>query len=177
MESGDTVRPRVTIRVAREDDAPTLAAAERAIAQTPGLLVVLPHEVLDEAVAAKIVALGASVEGRFVVAEVDGVPVGHAMLDPLPREAVRHVVHLTMAVHVGWQGRGIGRALLGDLVAWARATPAVGKIELHVRANNAAACALYAAFGFETVGRWRRRVRIATDRYVDDLAMELLVAS
>jgi ribosomal protein S18 acetylase RimI-like enzyme len=101
--------------------------------------------------------------------------VGHGMLDPLPLAAVRHVVHLTLVVHPGWHGRGIGRALLGSLIEWARSTPAVEKIELNVRASNTPAQTLYRKIGFNEIGRWQRRVKIAPGQYLDDVAMELLV--
>lgn len=165
----------VTIRAARVADAPLLAAAERAIAATPGLLVSLPAELTDERFAQKIAALDGADNGRYLVAEAAGELVGHGLLDPLPLAAVRHVVHLTLAVHPGWQGRGVGRALLAGLIEWARAAPAVEKIELHVRASNAAAQALYRKLGFAEIGRWQRKVRIAPGQYVDDVAMELLV--
>lgn len=165
----------VTIRAARVADAPLLAAAERAIAATPGLLVSLPAELTDERFAQKIAALDGADNGRYLVAETAGELVGHGLLDPLPLAAVRHVVHLTLAVHPGWQGRGVGRALLARLIDWARAAPAVEKIELHVRASNAAAQALYRKLGFAEIGRWQRKIRIAPGQYVDDVAMELLV--
>ena len=165
----------VTIRAARVADAPLLAAAERAIAATPGLLVSLPAELTDERFAQKIAALDGADNGRYLVAETAGELVGHGLLDPLPLAAVRHVVHLTLAVHPGWQGRGVGRALLASLIDWARAAPAVEKIELHVRASNAAAQALYRKLGFAEIGRWQRKVRIAPGQYVADVAMELLV--
>ena len=164
-----------SLRVARVEDAPLLARAQRAIAVVPGLLVTGPEEVADERLAQKIAALNAADNGRFLVAEVEGELAGHGMLDPLPFAAVRHVVHLTMAVHPGWQGRGVGRAILSGLIDWARGCPAIGKIELHVRASNAAAIALYRKLGFEEVGRLRQRVKVAPDGYVDDLSMELLL--
>jgi ribosomal protein S18 acetylase RimI-like enzyme len=165
----------LTIRVARVEDAPVLAQAERTIAATPGFLVSLPHELTDDKLAHKVAALAAADNGRFLVAEAAGELVGHAMLDPLPLAAVRHVVHLTMAVHPGWDRRGVGQALLGALIAWAQAAPAVGKIELNVRASNTAAQALYRKLGFAEIGRWQRRVQIAPGQYVSDVAMELLV--
>jgi putative acetyltransferase len=168
-------RPQVTIRSARLDDAPVLAQAERTIAATPGLLVSQPAELTDERFAQKIAALDGADNGRYLVAETAGQIVGHGMLDPLPLAAVRHVVHLTLAVHPGWHGRGVGRALLGSLIDWARTAPAVEKIELNVRASNTPAQTLYRKMGFTEIGRWRRRVKIAPGTYVDDVAMELLV--
>jgi ribosomal protein S18 acetylase RimI-like enzyme len=164
-----------TIRRARVEDAKILAEAERAIAATPGFLVSLPSELSDERFAEKIAALDGADNGHYLVAEAQGELVGHAMLDPLPLAAVRHVVHLTLAVHPGWQGRGVGRALLQGLIEWARAAPAIQKIELNVRSSNHAAQALYRKLGFSEIGRWQRRVKIAQDEYVDDVAMELLV--
>ncbi|HEY3354050.1 MAG TPA: GNAT family N-acetyltransferase [Polyangia bacterium] len=165
----------VTIRPARVADAPVLAAAERAIAQTPGFLISQPHELLDADFAQKIAALAGTDNGRYLVAESDGAVVGHAMLDPMARAAVRHVVHLTIAVHPGWQGRGVGRALLTSLIAWARGAPAVDVIELHVRSSNVAAQALYRKLGFTEVGRWFRRVKLGPGQYFDEVAMELWV--
>ena len=167
--------PGLAIRPARLADAPALAAAERAIAAAPGLLVSRPDELTDQRFAEKIAALERADNGRYLVAESGGALAGHGMLDPLPLAAVRHVVHLTLAVHPGFQRRGVGRALLGALIDWARAAPAVEKIELHVRATNAPAIALYCELGFTEAGRWRRKVQLAPGRFVDDLAMELLV--
>ncbi len=165
----------IAIRSARLDDAPLLAAAERAIAVTPGFLVSQPAELTDERFAQKIAALDGADNGRYLVAEAAGELVGHGMLDPLPFIAVRHVVHLTLAVHPGWQRRGVGRALLAALIDWARSAPAVEKIELNVRASNTAAQRLYRELGFSEIGRWRHRVKVAPGRYLDDVAMELLV--
>lgn len=169
------MRTELTIRTAHVDDASVLAAAEREIAAVPGQLVSRPEELVDERFAQKIAALGRADNGRFLVAEVEGAIVGHGLLDPLPLAAVRHVVHLTLAVHPGWQGQGVGRALLEALIEWARAAPAVSKIELHVRAPNERARALYRAVGFVEAGRWRRRVEVAPGEYVDDISMDLLV--
>jgi ribosomal protein S18 acetylase RimI-like enzyme len=165
----------ITIRSARVEDAPVLAQAERTIAATPGFLVPQPAELPDERFAQKIAALDGADNGRYLVAETAGQIVGHGMLDPLPLAAVRHVVHLTLVVHPGWDGRGVGRALLERLIEWARTAPSVEKIELNVRSSNTPAQALYRKLGFTEIGRWQRRVKVAPGRYVDDVAMELLV--
>jgi ribosomal protein S18 acetylase RimI-like enzyme len=169
-------RPSLTIRPARVEDAPILAQAERAIAATPGFLVSLPAELTDERFAEKIAVLGRADNGCYLVAETAGQIVGHGMLDPIPVAAARHVVHLTLAAHLGWQGVGVGHALLSRLIEWAKGAPAVEKIELHVRASNEPAQALYRKMGFTEVGRWRRRIKVGPGQYLDDVAMELFVS-
>jgi ribosomal protein S18 acetylase RimI-like enzyme len=169
------VRPPLTIRPARIEDAPVLAQAERTIAAKPGFLAPQPAELTDERFAQKIAALSRADNGCYRVAEAAAQIVGHGMLDPLPLAAVRHVVHLTLVAHPGWQGMGVGREVLSSLIEWAKAAPAVEKIELHVRSSNEQAQALYRKMGFTEVGRWRRRIKVGADQYLDDVAMELFV--
>jgi RimJ/RimL family protein N-acetyltransferase len=157
------------IRAARNEDAAILAAAERATAETPGLLVSRPSELVLESFEKKIVDL--SKVGRYIVAEKDGKIVGHALLDPMPLEAISHVFRLTIVVHPGFLGQGIGISLMRDLMEWANQSPPVKKIELLVRATNARAIHLYSKLGFIEEGRFRNRVRLPDDELVDDIAM------
>jgi len=160
------------IRLAMPADAAVIAATERATAATPGLLVGRPGEIPPEAYAEKIRRLES--KGRYLVAEQDGVVVGHAFLEPFEMIANAHVFRLTVVVAPGHVGRGIGRALLGDLLAWAAEDPRVGKVELHVRATNERARRLYRALGFVEEGRFRNRVRLPDGSFVDDIAMAWL---
>jgi hypothetical protein len=82
------------IREARPDDAPVLLAAEKETARTPGLLVSRPHELTLQAFEQKIAELAQ--RGRYIVAEEDGRIAGHALLDPMPLEAISHVFRLTI---------------------------------------------------------------------------------
>lgn len=159
------------LRAATEADAAVIAAAEREIARVPGRLASRPEEITDGGIAHVI----AGVE-KFVVAERDGVIVGHAFLEPLQLAVTAHVVRLTIAVHPGFERQGIGRALMAELVAWARASTEIEKMELQVRASNDAAIALYAAFGFVEEGRKTRRIKLGEGQYVDDVYMALWVA-
>jgi len=146
-----------------------ICAAEVETAGTPGKLVSHPHELKVESFAAKIAELQA--RGRYVVAEEDGRPVGHAVLEPMSLERLAHVVRLTIVVHPGFERRGVGTALMKDLVDWASANPSVGKIELLVRASNEAAIALYRKFGFVEEGRLIKRLKLEDGSYLDDVAM------
>jgi ribosomal-protein-alanine N-acetyltransferase len=64
-------------------------------------------------------------------------------------------VHVTnLAVHPAWRGEGVGRRLLGTLLARHRARGA-RRAFLEVRPGNVEARRLYAGLGFREVGRRR----------------------
>ncbi len=64
----------------------------------------------------------------------------------------------TVAVEPSRRRRGLGRALVGELLARGRAGGA-RRASLEVRATNAAARALYAGLGFRTLGERARYYR------------------
>jgi putative acetyltransferase len=106
---------------------------------------------------------------RAFAAVLGGEVVGLANLHPGTGSRRPHVRALGMAVADGWQGRGVGRALMVHLVQLADALE-VERLELHVYADNARAISLYERFGFvrEGVNRleaWRENA------YVDTLVM------
>ena len=157
------------IRTATPDDAEAIAAVGGETQSTPRLLVGYPGEIPLEAYRAKIAKL--AMDGRYIVAEENGAPVGHAFLDPMPMRANAHVFQLTIVVHPGHIERGIGRAMLGDLLDWARRDARVGRVELKVRAGNLRAQNLYRSVGFVEEARFRNRVRRIDGLFEDDLGM------
>lgn len=160
----------MAIRPARVGDAAVLCAAERETARVPGRLVSLPEE-LDEATFARKIAELAP-DGSYLVAERSGAIVGHAMLDfGGALAALAHVRTLTLVVHPGHTGQGIGTSLLKALLDWARAHPGVERVELRVRESNAAAIRLYERCGFVEETRFRRRLKLADGSYLDDIGM------
>ena len=82
-----------------------------------------------------------------LVAEVDGEIVARLSLARDPHPASAHVADLGLMVASAQRRRGIGRALLGASVTWARGA-GVRKLELHVFPHNTGALALYEQFGF-----------------------------
>ncbi|MBI3099853.1 MAG: GNAT family N-acetyltransferase [Planctomycetes bacterium] len=166
------------LRLAQPADAVTLFAAERETARVPGLLVSHPHEFRLEAFREKIAELNGrhrgpigGPRGRYLVACEGRRILGHAFLEAMGLESIAHVYRLTIVVHPGERGRGVGRALMKGLLSWARRTPSVGKVELLVRATNRPAIALYRSLGFVVEGRFRRRVRLPDGGHLDDLTM------
>jgi ribosomal protein S18 acetylase RimI-like enzyme len=167
--------PEYDVRNARPAEAPAIAEAQRVIAKTPGQLASRPEEIRDDDVRLKIEALTQSQRGRFIVAHQGDTLFGHALLDPHTRAVTAHVVTLTIAVHEGFQGRGVGRRLMTHLIDWARAHPVVEKLELQVRSSNARAMHLYASLGFVEEGRKTRRLKYGPGDYRDDVYMALWV--
>jgi ribosomal protein S18 acetylase RimI-like enzyme len=74
------------------------------------------------------------------------------------------------------RGRGIGKALLGEAIARARAMPGLEQLTLAVTAHNTAARSLYASLGFETYGLERHALKLG-DRYLDEELMVLWLIS
>ena len=86
----------------------------------------------------------------FRVAEIDGTISGYLVGWFMGDEGEL----ANVAVSPGARGRGVAAALLDELLA-AAAARAVTAVYLEVRESNARARALYAARGFEAVGRRR----------------------
>lgn len=99
---------------------------------------------------------------HYLVAEDDGEVVGYAGLVVTgPQADVQ-----TLAVRTDRQGRGEGGTLLRALLEEARRRGAA-EVLLEVRAENAAAQALYSRHGFERIGLRRGYYRPGgTDAYV-----------
>lgn len=165
----------IQIRDARAEDAGCLAEAQRVIARIPGRLASVPSELKDELFRERILRLNDREYGKFIVIEANGEIVGHALLEPLKLAVTAHVVDLTIAVHEGFQGMGLGEKLLSHLIQWARSNPKVERIELRVRASNQRAVALYKKLGFAEEGRMIKRLKIGPASYLDDLIMALWV--
>ncbi|WP_240989281.1 GNAT family N-acetyltransferase [Salipiger mangrovisoli] len=81
-----------------------------------------------------------------IVAELDGVVVGNAALHRLDGRR-QHVGTLGMGVHDDHRGKRIGTALMAALVDAADNWLAIGRIELVVNADNAAASGSTSALG------------------------------
>ena len=112
-------------------------------------------------------------DAAVFVAEDGGRIVGRLSLSRDPHPASRHVADLGLMVAEGHRRRGLGTALLGQAVEWARAS-GVQKLELHVFPWNEPALALYSSFGFEREG-YRKRHYERGDELVDAILMAYFV--
>ncbi len=105
----------------------------------------------------------------FVAEAPEGSLVGRLSVARDPHPASYHVADLGLMVAASHRRLGIGRALLGRTVQWAREN-GVTKLELHVFPDNEPAIALYESFGFVREGYRRRHYR-RQDQYLDAVLM------
>jgi putative acetyltransferase len=92
-----------------------------------------------------------------IAATIGDTLVGEAELTPF-RGRRAHAASLGICVHDAWHRRGIGNALLTELLDVADNWLGLRRVELHVFADNHAALALYRKFGFEIEARQRGAV-------------------
>ena len=109
-----------------------------------------------------------------IVAQVDGSVVGWGSLEVFRgRPAYRHTAELSVYVHQDCHRRGIGRAILADLLARARS---LGHHTLvgGCCSETTAAIALLEASGFSRAGHFREVGR-KFDRWLDVVFLQRLV--
>ena len=117
----------------------------------------------------KTLAAADGIGSIFLVAEVAGRLSG--VLDIARGRSPKntHVAEFGMACHPDCRRVGLGTALIGRAIDWARLA-GVRKVNLEVFATNKGAVALYRRLGFEVEGR-RKREFLIEGREVDGLLM------
>ena len=108
-----------------------------------------------------------------LVAIYDGVVVGSASLHMEKAQRRSHVAKLGMAVADSFSGRGIGTALLTELLNMSDNWLNLLRIELTVFCDNPAAIRLYKKFGFDIEGTMRAYA-FRNGEFVDCYAMARL---
>lgn len=108
----------------------------------------------------------------FLVAEDGGAVAGYAYASPWrPRPAYRHTVEDSVYISPGQTGRGLGRALLGALLAGCEQAGARQVIAVIADTGDHASVTLHRRFGFEAVGRLRHVGR-KHGRWIDTILMQ-----
>jgi len=165
------------IREATPDDAAELIAYVQALANEPDIDIPLePGEFTLTVEQEREFLEGATAADNsvFLVAVEDGRIVGACNVRGGHRRAMRHSASLGISVAKGWRGQGIGNALMGRLIEWARRGGVITRIELLVYCRNARAIHLYEKHGFEIEGT-RRRAVFQDGEYLDGYTMALLL--
>lgn len=113
--------------------------------------------------------------GAFFVYEIEGRIAGFFKVTRLDGRA-RHVAMLgTLAIDPDRQGRGIGRAMMNEVLSMLRAL-GIRRVELQVEDDNTRARNFYGTLGFEQEGIQRKAYKRAhEDHYVDEIMMARLL--
>ena len=108
----------------------------------------------------------------YLVAELDAKVVGYAYATPYrSRSAYRHSLEDSVYVREGFSGRGIGAALLSELVARCSRGPYRQMIAVIGDSENAASIGLHRKLGFREVGTLEA-VGFKFGRWVDSVLMQ-----
>ena len=162
--------PSLTIRAREPEDAAGMSALMGAPGTFEGTL-----QLPDMPVASRLEYLSKiDVGGCNLVAVAEGRIVGCAGLH-LNGASIRrgHTRSLGIGIAAEWQGRGLGRQLIGRLLDWADNWANVLRVELMVHADNDRAQSLYRNMGFVEEGRMRSYA-MKNGRFVDAIAMARL---
>ena len=111
---------------------------------------------------------------QILLAVANGDIVGQCGCGGSSKRALHHAVGLGIDVHRDYRHQGVGRALMQAMLDWARAHPAIRRVELDVFTHNLPAISLYLKFGFVVEGR-KKHAYFKDGRYVDAYLMALLL--
>jgi ribosomal protein S18 acetylase RimI-like enzyme len=167
------VAPPVVIEPAVPADAAALLALHRRVLAEGAWFVTEPDELRDDLATkhALVRDVGRLGNGALLVARAGPRVVGSGQVAGGSLRRVRHVGRVELMVDAEWRGLGVGRALLAELVAWARQNAVLKRLTLQVYADNERARALYRAAGFVEEGVRPREYRFPDGTFRDEVAM------
>lgn len=103
---------------------------------------------------------------RHLVACIDDTVAGHLVFDVDKNPRRSHVATFGISVSAQFSGRGVGSALMREMINLCDNWLRVERIELTVFVDNASAVALYRKFGFGVEGTGKR-FALRNGEYVD----------
>ncbi len=159
------------LRLATPDDAEAIRTIYNLEVTTSTVTFDLVARSLDDQRAWQAARSGAH---AVVVAEIDGVVVGFGSLSPWrDRPAYSTTVEDSIYIHRDHQGKGVGRAMLTELVATATAH-GFHACMARIVGGHDASIALHRSCGFEIVGT-EREVGRKFNRWLDVVLMERML--
>jgi RimJ/RimL family protein N-acetyltransferase len=103
---------------------------------------------------------------------IDGELVSVAQLGSLGRKRISHNSELAISVKKEYWGKGVGTAMMEELLRFAREHNVIRNVSLGVKADNTNAIRLYEKSGFRQVGIHKDYFNI-NGTYYDELIMDL----
>jgi RimJ/RimL family protein N-acetyltransferase len=160
------------IRTSTPGDCPALARLLNAVAAEGDVVIAQPGDGNSVGETVALAALLGS-GGISLTLEVEDTVAGRVMVQRGALAHERHTGELAIAVGAAFRGEGMGRALVGAAVKWARAA-GIERLALRVFPSNARAIRVYRGAGFVEEGVLRRAVSMP-DGHRDLLVMSLLL--
>ncbi len=103
----------------------------------------------------------------LIVAEENGAITGYASLSSYrAKEAYASTVELSIYIHTNHRGKGVGTALMSEIIAMAKADPTVHTVVSVITSGNAASERLHDKFGFTFSGKIKE-VGVKFGEYLD----------
>lgn len=113
----------------------------------------------------------------YLVAEKDDLIAGYAYAGPYrPRPAYRYSVEDSVYIHPDFQGQGLGRLLLANLIEVCIAQRRRQMIAIVGDSGNIASIRLHLSFGFRNVG-YLEAVGRKFGRWIDTVIMQRALSS
>ena len=115
-------------------------------------------------------------DAYLILAVINETIVSVAQICSSNRPRIAHNSEVAISVKKEYWGEGIGTAVLGELIAYAKARGSIRTVSLGVRAGNANAIKLYEKFEFEKVGVHKDYFYV-NGRYYDEILMDATLHS
>lgn len=162
----------ITYRHATPDDAKALIAYSNAVGGESDNLTFGRGEfnTSPEAERAFLTSLAAAPTGCGILCLDDDTIVAFGTVTASDRPRICHRGNLGISVRKAYWGKGIGTALMQQLIHFAQ-TAGLTHLMLEVRVDNAAAIHLYRKLGFDTLCRWPDFFKL-DDTFADALLMQ-----
>jgi RimJ/RimL family protein N-acetyltransferase len=144
----------VTIRCAVPDDAPALIEClQRAGGESTYLTFGPEGRGLDEVEQRAVLAGAHAKDNALALVTVEGDRIiGNLFFEGGNRSRIRHGGEFGISVLQEFAGKGVGRAMLEMLIAWAEQSGVIRKLDLRVRSDNLGAIRLYERLGWKIEG-------------------------
>jgi RimJ/RimL family protein N-acetyltransferase len=107
----------------------------------------------------------------LLISEIDNGIAGLLFFIPNSKKKNSHTGEFGLSVHPKYQGQGIGKYLMENLIKWARQIEQIEKVFLQVFSTNLSAIKLYKKFGFIEEGRHIKAIKQSDGEYVDIIQM------
>jgi ribosomal protein S18 acetylase RimI-like enzyme len=110
--------------------------------------------------------------GLMILGIIDGSIVSISTINSLGRKRIAHYSDLSISVKKDYWRKGIGSAVMEELIRFAAENKTIQYISLGVRAENTHAIHLYEKYGFRKVGCHKNYFNI-NGCYYDEILMDL----